>query len=69
VDVTYAEEEGEMATAVITTTTYDNGVKSVDEETVSGTQEEIEAMLKELAEADAKAGKEVRKIKIKKEKQ
>jgi len=69
VEVTFAQEEGELASAVITTTTVEDGVESVDEQTITGTAEEIESQIKELAEADAKAGKVTREIRIKKEKE
>jgi K(+)-stimulated pyrophosphate-energized sodium pump len=69
VEVTFAQEEGELASAVITTTTVEDGVESVDEQTITGTAEEIEAQIKELAEADAEAGKVTREVRIKKEKE
>jgi K(+)-stimulated pyrophosphate-energized sodium pump len=69
VEVTFAQEEGELASAVITTTTVEDGVESVDEQTITGTAEEIESQIKELAEADAKAGKVTKEIRIKKEKE
>ena len=69
VEVTFAQEEGELASAVITTTTVEDGVESVDEQTITGTAEEIESQIKELAEADAKAGKVTREIRIKNEKE
>jgi K(+)-stimulated pyrophosphate-energized sodium pump len=69
VEVTFSQEEGEMASAVITTTTYENGEEIVEEQTITGTAEEIEAQIEELAKADAKAGKVTKEIRIEKEKE
>ncbi|MEJ2584373.1 MAG: sodium-translocating pyrophosphatase [Robiginitalea sp.] len=69
VEVAFEQEEGDMATAVITTTTSENGVESVDEQVISGTMEEIEAQIEKLAEADAKGGKVIKEVKIRKEKE
>ena len=68
VTVDFAREEGDLTTAVVTTTTVENGVESVDEQTITGTFEEVQAEIEKLAEADAAAGKKViREVEIKKE--
>ncbi len=69
VEVSFAREEGDLASAVVTTTTIENGVESVEEQTLTGTWEEIQAQVEAMAEADAKAGKVIREVEIKKEKE
>ena len=71
VEVTFAGEEGEeLTSAVITTTTIEDGVESVDEQTITGTFEEVQAQVEKMAEADAAAGtKVIREVEIKKEKE
>ncbi len=67
VEVTFAEEEGDLASAVITTTVTEDGVETVDEQTITGTPEEVQAEVEKLAEADAAAGKKViRKVEVEK---
>jgi K(+)-stimulated pyrophosphate-energized sodium pump len=70
VEVNFAREEGELASAVITTTTFEDGVESVDEQTITGTFEEVQAKIEEMAKADAAAdAKVIREVEIKKEKE
>ena len=69
VEVSFTQEEGDLASAVVTTTTIENGVESVEEQTLTGTPEEIQAQVEAMAEADAKAGKVIREVEIKKEKE
>jgi K(+)-stimulated pyrophosphate-energized sodium pump len=66
VDVTFAQGEGEIASAVITTTTTKDGIETTEEETLTGTLEEIRAEVdKRAADVDAEAGRVVRKVEIK----
>jgi K(+)-stimulated pyrophosphate-energized sodium pump len=66
VDVTFNHSEGEVASAVITTTTTKNGIETTEEETLTGTLEEIRAEVdKRAADVDAEAGRVVRKVEIK----
>ncbi|MCO5724702.1 sodium-translocating pyrophosphatase [Robiginitalea marina] len=65
VDVTFNQAEGEIASALITTTTSKDGVETIEEETLTGTLEEIRAEVERRAEADAEAGRVVRKVEIK----
>jgi K(+)-stimulated pyrophosphate-energized sodium pump len=66
VDVTFNQAEGEIASAVITTTTSKDGVETTEEETLTGTLEEIRAEVdKRAADVDAEAGRVVRKVEIK----
>jgi K(+)-stimulated pyrophosphate-energized sodium pump len=60
-------EEG-MVTAYVTTTTTEDGETSVDEQTISGTEEEVKAQLEDLKEVDAE-GKVIKKIEIEEEKE
>jgi K(+)-stimulated pyrophosphate-energized sodium pump len=66
VDVTFNHSEGEVASAVITTTTTKDGIETTEEETLTGTLEEIRAEVdKRAADVDAEAGRVVRKVEIK----
>ena len=69
IDVEFAQEEGDMAAAVITTTTFENGVESVDKQQITGTWEEVEAQIRDLSRADAEAGRVIREVKVEKKKE
>ena len=57
-----------MVTALVTTTTEEDGEVSVEKQTYSGTMEQVKAKLDGIAEVDA-SGKVIKSIEIKEEKQ
>ena len=55
--------EDDMVTAIITSTTVENGEKTVDVQTITGTMEEVKAKVESLKEVDG-AGKVIQKIEV-----